>query len=939
IRPLILSEPPSVVRSGIRQMKERIEARLRSRKRLHSEVKLGFGSIRDIEFLVQFLQMVHGKSDARVLSFNTVDALVRLTEFGFLSPAHYRQLRSGYVFLRSVEHSLQLLHNVQTHELPTDAEQLQWLANRLDYPDTATLLGRFDEYRNAVRSIFVQILSDSGDRSEPEAARMESTGTKSVATDQERATGQGDAYDWLPSDLPESAASWFRHLAQRLSVQETALVDCEMSRLSPDCWTLALCGIQFPDWLSTVCGMLAIHQIDIRSGLVMADIDLSSRLPGDRHKRFFGVFEVQPWQMPDKVPRKTGPGSGTTSPRLALPAELKQVLTIELARVCHSVMQGHLEDVRSEVIQRVAQVAAASNERMNRNIPEEDSPGRSLSAQDEIQVVLSDIVESPGQPAETRLLIEGADTLGFLFEVTASLAMSEFRIRRGIVESSDGRVRDELTIVERDGGPVRLESRREEIRLAVTLIKQFTHWLPSVADPVNAIRRFRDLISRLQTSTHWAGNEQALRRPDVMRAVAGAVGISRHLWDDFLAGQQEEMFPILSDTQGLERPISSERLETELLSRLHSASTENEKWTALNQFKDQQLFRVDMRHILGYCQPFGRFAEEITELAEVVVRAAFQLAWADMCQELGEPRCEDHSCQWMIAGLGKFGGIEMGFASDIELLVVFESQGRTAGSPSLANSAFFDRLVNRVATGISARSDGIFHVDLRMCPYGHAGSAAVCVDDLLAYYAPQGPAWPYERQALVKFRPIGPQSDFSARVLQQLQDVLFGGGPFDFASMRAMRERQIRQLVRGGTINAKLSDGCLVDCEYAVQALQLTHGRSNPSLRHPNTLRSLRQAGRLSLISPQMQTEAEAACMFFRELIDCLRMVRGNAHDLTVPGPDSDDFVLLQRRLDAIHGTRLTYAELERQMGVLREFSAAVERLCKSTWTKRPPQV
>ncbi|MFM7924132.1 MAG: hypothetical protein ACKPJJ_28265, partial [Planctomycetaceae bacterium] len=106
----------------------------------------------------------------------------------------------------------------------------------------------------------------------------------------------------------------------------------------------------------------------------------------------------------------------------------------------------------------------------------------------------------------------------------------------------------------------------------------------------------------------------------------------------------------------------------------------------------------------------------------------------------------------MIAGLGKFGGVEMGFASDLELMLVYAAEGRTAGPSPLTNAQFFERLVRLVEHGIRAPQDGIFHVDLRIRPYGQAGPAAVRLGDLQAYYESGGPAWPYERQALVRLR-------------------------------------------------------------------------------------------------------------------------------------------------------------------------------------------
>lgn len=115
--------------------------------------------------------------------------------------------------------------------------------------------------------------------------------------------------------------------------------------------------------------------------------------------------------------------------------------------------------------------------------------------------------------------------------------------------------------------------------------------------------------------------------------------------------------------------------------------------------------------------------------------------------------------------------------------------------------------------------------------------------------------------------------------------------------MRAMRERQIRQLVQGGTFNAKLSPGGLVDVEYVVQALQISAGHRLPALRTTSTREALDVLRQSGLLRPPEHEQLVAAYRFLRRLIDSLRMVRGDARDLTVPPVTSEDFEFLSRRL------------------------------------------
>ena len=106
---------------------------------------------------------------------------------------------------------------------------------------------------------------------------------------------------------------------------------------------------------------------------------------------------------------------------------------------------------------------------------------------------------------------------------------------------------------------------------------------------------------------------------------------------------------------------------------------------------------------------------------------------------------------------------------------------------------------------IQAKREGIFEIDLRLRPYGKAGSMAVSLEAFRRYFAPDGPAWAYERQALVKLRPIAGNPGLGQHVAALRDQYVYTGEPFDVTAMRAMRERQVRHLVTGGTFNAKYS--------------------------------------------------------------------------------------------------------------------------------------
>jgi glutamate-ammonia-ligase adenylyltransferase len=139
--------------------------------------------------------------------------------------------------------------------------------------------------------------------------------------------------------------------------------------------------------------------------------------------------------------------------------------------------------------------------------------------------------------------------------------------------------------------------------------------------------------------------------------------------------------------------------------------------------------------------------------------------------------------------------------------------------------------------------------------------------------------------------------------------------------MRAMRERQVRQLVPGGTVNAKFSPGGLVDLEYLVQILQIRHGEKHPELRCTNTSEALQKLAALNYISEQEYKDLDTAHLFMRRLIDALRMVRGNAKDLTVPTSPSSEFDFLARRLNYENDTSQLLDDLSHHMAKIQKLS------------------
>src|SRR5262245_5377507 len=273
------------------------------------------------------------------------------------------------------------------------------------------------------------------------------------------------------------------------------------------------------------------------------------------------------------------------------------------------------------------------------------------------------------------------------------------------------------------------------------------------------------------------------------------------------------------------------------------------------------------------------FSQALTELAEVVIDEA-----ARICAEHlgGAPY------PYTVCGLGKFGGCEMGYASDLELLFVHEGEGSTP---------FFESLVRQVLSFIESRSKGIFHIDLRLRPYGEKGALSTLFSQFAKYYSTDGAAAPFERQALIKLRWVAGDEALGRRVEAQRNAFTYSGVPWDWEDALHLRKRQIKELVKRGQTNVKYGPGGIVDIEYAVQYLQILNGKDHPEVRVPNTLAALDRLRQLQIVREADYEVLDRAYLFLRNLIDALRIVRGDASDLVLPEESSEEFKSLARRL------------------------------------------
>jgi glutamate-ammonia-ligase adenylyltransferase len=248
-------------RSSTHAMKQRTEAYLREQGRDWGEVKLGEGSIRDVEFVTQFLQLAHGAQRSEIRSRNTLDALDRLSMNGFLSADDYRTLADGYVFLRTIEHHLQMMHYRQTHALPDDEQALVHLAWRLGFGGDEAgeqLLTRYEQHRAAIHNVYLRYLG--GKKMKTPVQQQPDPSTADVGYHVE-SLGQSYAEAFSQEEIERHAA-----LIQQLDADN--LVEVDAAPADEENWRVTIVAHDYPGELTLICGLLFAYGFSILDGNV-----------------------------------------------------------------------------------------------------------------------------------------------------------------------------------------------------------------------------------------------------------------------------------------------------------------------------------------------------------------------------------------------------------------------------------------------------------------------------------------------------------------------------------------------------------------------------------------------------------------------------------------------------------------------------------------------
>jgi glutamate-ammonia-ligase adenylyltransferase len=321
-----------------------------------------------------------------------------------------------------------------------------------------------------------------------------------------------------------------------------------------------------------------------------------------------------------------------------------------------------------------------------------------------------------------------------------------------------------------------------------------------------------------------------------------------HVWacSEFIARsclQHPELLAELEADGTLENVDAPGAMRERLHQRLAEVSDADRLARVLRRFRLREMVRIAWRDLAGWAD-LEESLLDLSRLAEVCIDEALARLYEWQCKAWGTPRNEAGEAQRLVVlGMGKLGGEELNFSSDIDLIFTYPEAGETDAARPKSNEEFFTALGRKLIAALDAHAaDGqVFRVDMRLRPYGTSGPLAMSFNGMEAYYQNQGREW--ERYAMIKARVVGGDYAAGEALLKTLQPFVYRRY-IDFGALESLREmkgmiaREVKR--RGMEDNIKLGRGGIREIEFTGQAFQLIRGGRDPELRCRRILPVLR---------------------------------------------------------------------------------------------------
>lgn len=343
------------------------------------------------------------------------------------------------------------------------------------------------------------------------------------------------------------------------------------------------------------------------------------------------------------------------------------------------------------------------------------------------------------------------------------------------------------------------------------------------------------------------------------------------------------------DAQGRMPAGSEATLREGLRVRLAAVTDEGQLKALLREWRHRELLRIAWRDLLGQAD-LQETLEDLSCLADVLVQGALDWLNGHLQQRYGVPRDAQGTEQGLVVlGMGKLGGQELNFSSDIDLIFAYWRAGQTDGARAIDNQEFFQRLGRALIAALAdVTADGFcYRVDMRLRPFGSSGPLVMHFDAMEEYYQAHGREW--ERYALIKARVMAGDRLAGQRLMEKLRPFIYRryldyGA---FANLRDLKQRINEESERRERVaDVKHGEGGIREIEFVAQVFQLVRGGRDPALQRRDLEGVLNVLGERQLMPLRAVQQLLQAYRFLRRVENRLQML---ADQQTHRLPTDDD--------------------------------------------------
>jgi glutamate-ammonia-ligase adenylyltransferase len=376
-----------------------------------------------------------------------------------------------------------------------------------------------------------------------------------------------------------------------------------------------------------------------------------------------------------------------------------------------------------------------------------------------------------------------------------------------------------------------------------------------------------------EVTARWQDFKTAAERVGVAPPVdRGTLEQLVRVWacSDFVAracARAPAMLDQLLDSGDLAERYAPGRYAAHLAELLEDVNNEEPLSTALRHFRRREMVRIAWRDLAGLAA-LEETLEDLSDLADAVTDSALQKLHGWHSERFGIPRnAQGEPQRLVVLGMGKLGGRELNYSSDIDLIFVFPQPGETDGRRSISNEEFFRRLGQSLNRMLQERTpEGfVFRVDLRLRPFGESGPLVIPFNAFVDYYQSHGRDW--ERYAMIKARVSAGDRAAGEPLLERLRPFVYRRyldyGAFE--ALRTMKTMIAKEVQRKGLQNnIKLGPGGIREIEFIGQVFQLIYGGREPALRERSILKVLDYLAASGRLPAGIVAELKQAYAFLR---------------------------------------------------------------------------